>query len=344
VLNAPRTGETSGDIRAAASGPLAITGAKSIALNAFWTYSPTDAAGTIEQDNGGATPVGAGGKIGLNQVDAVNRQFIAAAYGGNVAGGLLGAGLRDDLAGLTAYGAAFHLRPGVEITSSAASGGNLTVKSDLDLSNLRYGPEASPGVRGSGEPGYLVLRAARDLTINANISDGFEAPVATSLAALFSNPSGSTGSFSLTSPYTAPATGAILTSGSRFPNTGSLNFDLPIRQGAIVSLASVSLPVASITTTARTLKANVVLPAAITLPNGTVIPAGTNTSSLASLSVPIGSTIGRGMTNVFTAATITVQAMVWPAGSPSRPSIPTLPPPMSCCRLARYCRRACSLA
>jgi hypothetical protein len=123
----------------------------------------------------------------------VNRQFIAAAYGGNVAVSLLGAGPRDDLAGLTAYGAAFHLRPGVEITSSPASGGNLTVKSDLDLSNLlRYGPEASPGVRGSGEPGYLVLRAARDLTINANISDGFEAPVATSLAALFSNPFGST--------------------------------------------------------------------------------------------------------------------------------------------------------
>ncbi|WP_163366507.1 hypothetical protein, partial [Klebsiella aerogenes] len=40
-LNAPRTGETSGDILIAASGPLTIKGAGSIAVNGFWTYSPT---------------------------------------------------------------------------------------------------------------------------------------------------------------------------------------------------------------------------------------------------------------------------------------------------------------
>ncbi|REM67679.1 hypothetical protein DSI38_09860, partial [Mycobacterium tuberculosis] len=35
-LNAPRTGETSGDIRIDASGSLNIEGARSIALNAVW--------------------------------------------------------------------------------------------------------------------------------------------------------------------------------------------------------------------------------------------------------------------------------------------------------------------
>ncbi|MET1345751.1 hypothetical protein, partial [Staphylococcus aureus] len=38
VLNAQRTGETSGDIAINAAGPLNIKGAYSIALNAFWTY------------------------------------------------------------------------------------------------------------------------------------------------------------------------------------------------------------------------------------------------------------------------------------------------------------------
>jgi hypothetical protein len=140
-LNASRTGETSGDININASSPLTIKGAKSVAVNAFWTYSPTDANGTIVQDNGDTNPVATTGAdtgfVGLNQIDTRSQQFIASAYNNNVAAGVLSTGLQNKLAGLTAYGSVFHLRPGVEIDSSAASGNNLTVSGD-------YGPGVNP--------------------------------------------------------------------------------------------------------------------------------------------------------------------------------------------------------
>ncbi|MEV8645945.1 hypothetical protein, partial [Mesorhizobium ciceri] len=67
------------------------------------------------------------------------------------------------------YGGTFHLRPGVEVTSP----GDLNTKGDLDLSGLRYGPGVVAGVRGSGEPGVLVMRAAGERKINGNGTDGF---------------------------------------------------------------------------------------------------------------------------------------------------------------------------
>ncbi|MCM2248731.1 hypothetical protein, partial [Klebsiella pneumoniae] len=79
------------------------------------------------------------------------------------------AGLQARLAGLRSYGAAYHLRPGVEIASRTANG-NLTVSGDVDLSGYRYGPNAT-SVRGSGEPGALVLRAGGDLNIFGSITD-----------------------------------------------------------------------------------------------------------------------------------------------------------------------------
>jgi hypothetical protein len=101
-LNASRTGETSGDININASSPLTIKGAKSVAVNAFWTYSPTDANGTIVQDNGDTNPVATTGAdtgfVGLNQIDTRSQQFIAAAYNNNVAAGVLSTGLQNKLA------------------------------------------------------------------------------------------------------------------------------------------------------------------------------------------------------------------------------------------------------
>ena len=179
VLNAPRldsggvmgsaAGLTYGDVALSVSGKPAITGAASIALYATGVYTPTDPLGTIGQDNGPLTPPGA--TVTLAQIDADNTAFIS----GFAANGL--ARLGD----LVAYGSTFHVRPGVIIESSAATGGDLTITGDLDFSSLRY--ESGPGYgtaktasSGSGEPGSIIFRAANQLIVNGSVSDGFAAP------------------------------------------------------------------------------------------------------------------------------------------------------------------------
>ncbi|MFT5555039.1 MAG: hypothetical protein ACI9P3_004472, partial [Bradyrhizobium sp.] len=151
VLNAQRTGETSGDIAINAAGPLNIKGAYSIALNAFWTYNLPDGS-TITQ----AT---------LDGYDVASTTFISAALGNT--------GLSARVAGLSAYGSAYHLRPGVQITSS----GNLSTSGDIDLAKYRYGANAdrdpNSATYGAGEPMALVIRAGGNVTVNGSISDGF---------------------------------------------------------------------------------------------------------------------------------------------------------------------------
>ncbi|MEG3086714.1 filamentous haemagglutinin family protein [Sphingomonas sp. PB4P5] len=171
-LAASRTGETSGDIKVSATGALAITGTSSVALNGFWSYAPTDADGSIVQDNKGNTPVGADGSVGLAQIDARNQAFMAAT------GGVL----QGKTTGLAALGDAYHLRPGVALVSATADG-DLTVKGDLDLSGYRYGLAADRDVLspryGAGEPLSLLIRAGGDLTVNGSITDGFAPPPTT---------------------------------------------------------------------------------------------------------------------------------------------------------------------
>ncbi|MCK9915644.1 filamentous hemagglutinin family protein [Microbacteriaceae bacterium K1510] len=151
-LNAQRTGETSGDIAINASGPLNIRGAYSIALNAFWTYD-LPGGSTITQ----AT---------LDGYDIASTAFINAALGN--------ADLSARVAGLSAYGSAYHLRPGVQITSS----GDLSTSGDIDLAKYRYGAGAdrdpNSATYGAGEPMALVVRAAGNVTVNGSISDGFK--------------------------------------------------------------------------------------------------------------------------------------------------------------------------
>jgi hypothetical protein len=165
TLNAPRGtigsaavagDETSGDIKIDASGALSIIGAQSIAVNGFWTYD-LPGGSVITQ----AT---------LDVYDTASTAFINAALGN--AG--LQAGLPGRLAGLTAYGSAFHLRPGVEITSS----GDLSTSGDIDLSRYRYGPAADRNTAsagyGAGEPMSLAIRAGGNLDIKGSLSDGFK--------------------------------------------------------------------------------------------------------------------------------------------------------------------------
>ena len=184
VLNVPRRGSTApsatgaqapvnatgADLDIAATGPVAVRGASSIAVYGYASYAnaPADSAkpGTQIVD-----------QAFLDNIDADSRAFMSGAYGNDVAAGVLTPGLQAKLAGLTAYGSAFHLRPGVEIRS-ATEDGNLVVSGDLDLSGYRYGPQAT-SVRGSGEPGALSLRAGGDLDIKGSINDGFAAPPAT---------------------------------------------------------------------------------------------------------------------------------------------------------------------
>jgi hypothetical protein len=148
-LNAPRTGVTSGDALIAVGGPVSITGAATIAVNAFTTYSPKD--GLVTQ----AT---------LDAYDLDSRAFIDAA---DAPGGLAGR--------LTALGAGVELRPGVVVSSAGDAAGTLTVLGEIDLSHDRYGPGADTSGGGGGQPGVLVLRAANDLNIQGSISDGFGA-------------------------------------------------------------------------------------------------------------------------------------------------------------------------
>lgn len=157
ILNAMRTGETSGDIAINAPGPLTIRGANSVALNGFWTYNLA-AGSAISQ----AT---------LDGYDTASTAFMNAAAGNGA--------LAARTAGLSAYGSAYHLRPGVQI----ASVGDLSTIGDIDLSKYRYGAGAdrdpNSATYGAGEPMALVLRAGGNLTIGGSISDGFKSSAGT---------------------------------------------------------------------------------------------------------------------------------------------------------------------
>jgi len=155
-LNAGRSGETSGDVRIDANAPLNIAGAGTIALNAFWTYH-LPGGSVIDQAR-------------IDGYDAANSAFMNAAYDN---GTVLNATLQGRLGGLLSYGSAFHLRPGVAITSD----GDLSTSGDIDLSRYRYGPnrdrDPASGSYGRGEPMALTVRAGGDLNIKGSISDGF---------------------------------------------------------------------------------------------------------------------------------------------------------------------------
>ncbi|WP_342710701.1 filamentous hemagglutinin family protein [Bradyrhizobium sp. B124] len=206
-LNAPRRGGTGGDgagasdIAIDARGQLNIRGAGSIAMNGFRTY-----------DLPGGSVIDQAYLDGLHDDSTA---FINAA--------LQNGDLQNRLAGLAAYGSAFHLRPGVAITSS----GDLSTKGDLDFSGYRYGPNADPVVRGSGEPGVLVVRAASDLKINGSITDGFAPPPASPDAVTV------IASGTLPAAYTVRTDGVVLGSGSAIPSNGTINMELNLTDGRV---------------------------------------------------------------------------------------------------------------
>ncbi|WP_076866829.1 filamentous haemagglutinin family protein [Bradyrhizobium mercantei] len=283
-LNAPRRGGTGGDgagandIAIDARGPLKISGARSIAMNAFRTY-----------DLPGGSIIDQAYLDGLNANSAA---FINAA--------LQNGGLQNRLAGLAAYGSAFHLRPGLAIKSN----GDLSTRGDLDFSGYRYGPSADPAVRGSGEPGVVVVRAAGDFKINGSITDGFAPPPDSpdSRKTLLNMANGP-----LTSNYVVTSQGAVILAGSVLPRTaGKINLTLTFGDNTkigVTPLAANPTPIAVVLiqpyklgsgapTTLATLKGGKII-----APDGTVLHDASNPATAAIKRGelwPIGTTITKG--------------------------------------------------
>jgi filamentous hemagglutinin family protein len=300
-LNVPRTGVTSGNIRISAMGPLNIAGAQTIAVNAFWTYAPTDANGTIVQSAGAVVPTGA---IILDQVNQDSTTFIGNAEPGGHLNSIL------QLAGLTFYQQAFHLRPGVEIVSATPTG-NLTVLGDLDLSGYRY-QSVNPNsplnsTYGSGEPGVLILRAGGNLNVYGSINDGF-APTLN-----VSNPDANGWVLFAGKPtlfnVVIETTGISLAVGTKLPNTAvALNY--PIAIGKSKLNPNISIPTSVTLGASHTVTAPFVATATITVPGGKVFHAGQIVP--ANTLLPTGTVFASGSLLPFS---ITIQPMTWPAGA-----------------------------
>ena len=268
-IDVPRLGSaygTNGDLSVSVPGPVTIEGAGSVAVDGFFSYAPSD--GTVVQTNiSGGAPVDANG-VGLDEIDVWNKAFIA----GAVVNGSLNPTLAGKLAGLdtTAYAAILHLRPGVEIDSSTASGGDLTVSGDIDLSGLRYASLSGTSNQltstvGSGEPGVLVLRAANNLNVYGSITDGFAPPVDSA-----SNPNPDDNGWQL---YPS-AIGDPLDQNVVVP-AGASPIDIGGSTFAIQNVTlNYDLPVVGSDTTSQALLPGVTLPTSITLSDAVIVPQG----------------------------------------------------------------------
>jgi filamentous hemagglutinin family protein len=302
-LDVPRTGLTSGTMRIQAAGPLNISGAQTIAVNAFWTYAPTDGAGTIVQRAGKGVPTGA---IILDKVNQDSTTFINNALSnGNLTG----------LSGLTVYKDAFHLRPGVEIVSATPTG-DLTVVGDLDLSAYRYASvnpnsQLNSNDYGSGEPGVLVLRAGGNLNIYGSINDGF-APLSLNGLTLGDQKGWIlfNGIATVSNVVIENSKGVTLASGTTFPNSSvSLNYDLPIN--AAILNSNVAIPVMVTLSTAANVPVSFIAKADITLPTGQVFHAGQIVP--ANTILPAGTTLAGGSV---LPVQVAINPVTWPAGAP----------------------------
>ncbi|UZE52423.1 filamentous hemagglutinin family protein [Rhodopseudomonas sp. P2A-2r] len=298
-LNAGRTGETSGDVRIDASGALDIRGARSIAVNATWTYSD---AKSITGPAASGRPYQEITQDYLDIKDGQSVLFMKVA----LANGNL---MNNKLAGLRAYSDAFHLRPGVEIVS-ATPDGDLVVTGDLDLSKYRYASvnpnsQVQPGIYGSGEPGALVIRAGGDLNIYGSISDGFTTPPGTQddTGWLLLPGKEFTGA-----DITIPRTGVVLATGTTFISGKALNFDLPM-QAATFGAGTV-IPTASSLSTLMNLAAGTVLSANVRDASGNLLFAAGSIVS-APVTLPAGTQFDAGMKLPDSAS---LAALIWPKG------------------------------
>ncbi|MBM0106348.1 filamentous hemagglutinin family protein [Steroidobacter sp. S1-65] len=256
ALNAPRLGGATGnDVDIDANGTVDIAGARSISVNAFHRYDDADV----------GTDPGVDGRT----YQVIDQAYLDAKHADSdvfIDNALANGALMDGkLRGLRAYADAFHLRPGVEITSNAAVNpdGDLHVDGDLDLSGHRY-TSVNPhtqrtGTYGSGEAGALVLRAEGDLVLFGSISDGFD----TSRVGETPDDNGwvlPAGRMPFGGDLIIPHGGvATLDAGTVFKAGRTLNYDLPV--------AGLTLPAGTV------LPATMPLGQELTLAAGTVLGA-----------------------------------------------------------------------
>jgi filamentous hemagglutinin family protein len=293
-LNAPRVGTD--DIAISASGPLNINGAGTIAVNGFRTYTDAPEAADASAD----APDQLITQAYLDSINLDSQAFINAAASNT--------DLQSRLSGFAAFGAAYHLRPGVEIDSATPTG-DLTVSGDINLANYRYGPGVNAAIAGSGEPGVLVIRAGGNLNVDGSISDGFGTPPATPDDNGWQLLPGSTLSFNLSAPESITLVGAASGNATSFATRGSLTYAIPIRATTVDANALV--PIAVTTAGDLTLVNAYVTTAPIQEPDGTQVARGTILA--AGTVVPAGSVLGAG--TVWPGA-VSITAMTIPAGTP----------------------------
>lgn len=299
-LNAPRLG--AGDIAIDASGALNIQGARSIGLNATRRY--IDAADGVDPAASGR-PYQIVDQAYLDRIHLDSTGFINAALGNAEL-------LQRKLAGLNnaTYADAFHLRPGVEITSKNADG-DLVVQGDIDLSGYRYASlnphTQKTSVYGSGESGSLVLRAGGNLDIYGSINDGFAPPQETVDDAGWKLLPG-------VQPFggdlIVPGAGVDLADGTQYPVGATLNYDLPIQAATLAT--GTLLPIQGVLAEAYTFSAGTVLAGAVHDAAGNLLYAA-GTLLGADVTLPAGSHLGAGTRlNKSTA----MLGMLWPKGVP----------------------------
>ncbi len=310
-INARRIGGVRGnDVAVDAAAPLTVSGAKRVAVNGIWRYDDA----RVDPEDSGTQIVD---QAYLDTLHGDSTAFIDAALGNAALANRI-VGLRD------AAGAAFQLRPGVDIVSADADG-NLRVEGDLDLAGYRYGPDANPAQRGSGVAGVFSLRAGGDLTVNGSITDGFDQPPVTPDDAYELAVTGR-----LSGPYTLPHD-MVLDAGwnlgsAYFYSDYTLPFDLNPTSQFMVSSGSnyptITLPMDLALNRVTNIR-NMVLDGGASLAAGVTvtdtatgisytgeIPAGTN---IGQASLPIGTVMKAGNQ---ISGTFYFQPTTIPAGTP----------------------------
>ncbi|WP_189392625.1 filamentous haemagglutinin family protein [Alcaligenes pakistanensis] len=258
TLNAPRLGGATGnDVDIDARGALNISGAKSIAVNAFYQYDDAELGTDVTVD---------GRRYQRIDQDYLrkNHQDSEAFINNALANQSL---MQGKLAGLRAYGDEFHLRPGVEVVSNAAINpdGDLHVDGDIDLSGFRYAsvnPHSQKTTQyGSGEAGALVLRADGDLAVFGSVSDGFD----TSVLGVTPDDDGwvlPAGRMPFGGDLIIPGSGMVtLDTGTQFAAGRTLNYDVPV--GAMTLPGGTLIPGLMSLAQSLTLPAGTVLSAAV---------------------------------------------------------------------------------
>lgn len=303
-LSAQRLGGARGnDIAIDAGGQVRIDGARAVTVNGFWTYKDAEP-GTDAAADGRPYQV-------VNQAYLDAKHADSVAFMGNVRGN--GDLMNTRLAGLRAYGDAFHLRPGVAIVS-ATPDGDLHIDGDIDLSGHRYASvnphTQQTGVHGSGEAGALVLRAGGNLNVYGSITDGFDT------SALQPTPSDRgwvliKGRVPWGGDVVVPRGDMVeLAEGTFFQPGRTLNYALPMQ--------AMGLRAGTVLATAATLTADFVLPVGTVL-GGAVRDAAGNVLHAAGTVLAQAVTLRAGMkldAGNRLPGDARVAAMTWPAGVP----------------------------